>query len=290
MHVEADRTLRLLNVIYRLESHGAEHEWVGPHPYEALNATRFVGPVTKSAMGRRVLMQVVKRSPLDLRPVLGIKPTRNSASVAWAMSAYGIGSWLPDEVQDEKLRHAADVLLSMRKPDYEEPCWGYAFDYQSRIFFYPETMPNTIATAFTGMAFLDAFDRTQDEEYLDVAAGVARFFINHVPQTEDPPGARFGYFPGDRSPIHNANTHVGSLLARIARHVPERDDYLARAAASTEWTVARQRDDGSWPYGEREDLDWVDSFHTGYVLDSLQHCAEAGIDGAHEAWRRGLDY
>jgi hypothetical protein len=35
-------------------------------------------------------------------------------------------------------------------------------------------------------------------------------------------------------------------------------------------TLAGQRPDGSWPYGEAENLSWVDSFHTGYVLACLE--------------------
>ena len=57
------------------------------------------------------------------------------------------------------------------------------------------------------------------------------------------------------------------------------------------WTVERQRLDGSWPYGERRNLDWVDGFHTGYVLDALRTCADAGIaEGTEGAWRDGLAF
>src|SRR5262249_48425297 len=43
-------------------------------------------------------------------------------------------------------------------------------------------------------------------------------------------------------------------------------DAARRAIA---YTVARQRPDGSWPYGEAPGLEWVDGFHTAYVLDAL---------------------
>ena len=58
------------------------------------------------------------------------------------------------------------------------------------------------------------------------------------------------------------------------------------------WTVARQRPDGSWPYGEERHLNWVDGFHTGYVLDCLLDTVGAGGGGASVAasWQRGLEY
>ncbi len=64
------------------------------------------------------------------------------------------------------------------------------------------------------------------------------------------------------------------------------------AEAAVRYSTARQRPDGSWPYGERPNLDWADNFHTGYVLDSLRVCADAGVARAEaeRAWRRGLDH
>jgi hypothetical protein len=40
-------------------------------------------------------------------------------------------------------------------------------------------------------------------------------------------------------------------------------------ARAVECTLAAQRPDGSWPYGEGRRLSWTDSFHTGYVLSCL---------------------
>ncbi len=284
-----ERSERLLETIRLLEDHGNRQDWIGPDPYEGLNATRFIDLPRRSVLGRRLVMQVVKRSPLDLRPLLGITPTRNAATVAWAVSAYAQGGFLPAELQRDRLEQATRLLISMRLPDWEEACWSYPFDTQSRVFFYAKTDPNTIATSFAGMALLDAFEVTGEERLLELAGSVARFLVANVPQTEDAPGARFGYLVGDRSPIHNANTHVCALLARLITHGA--DEYRDAVREGLTWTLERQRADGSWPYGEREDLDWVDNFHTGYVLDSLRVCADADVDDrAEPAWREGLEY
>ena len=54
-------------------------------------------------------------------------------------------------------------------------------------------------------------------------------------------------------------------------------------------TLAGQRPDGSWPYGEAPNLGWVDSFHTGYVLSCLVRLRDVDprID---EAVARGAQY
>jgi hypothetical protein len=272
-----------------LERWASERDWKGTDQYEALNATRFVGPLTRSSIGRRTLIQAVKRSPVDLRPLLGIPQVHNPAALAWFASAYARGESFPLEEARVKLVRVLELLDGLRCPGYELPCWGYPFDFESRVFFYPRSQPNTIATAYAGMALLDAHVATGDARLLELALDTGRFFLEHVPQTEDAPGAYFGYLAGDRSPIHNSNLHVCALLARL--HELTGDEKLLRAAErGVQWSVARQRPDGSWPYGERPNLGWIDNFHTGYVLDSLADCAAVEIEGADEAFDRGLAF
>jgi hypothetical protein len=275
----------------RLEGWGTERAWSGTDPYEGLNATRrWVAPLRRSALGRRLLIQAVKRAPLDLRPILGIRPSASGASVAWVVSAYARDGFLGGGEARPKLIDALELLEGLRSTAFPEPCWGYHFDFQSRVVHYRRGEPNTIATAFAGHALLDAHDRLGDPSLLDGAGRVAEFFIRRVGQTESGEGAYFGYHPGDRSPIHNSNLLAGALLARLVAVSDRAAEFAEPARAALQYTVSRQREDGSWPYGERRDLDWVDNFHTGYVLDCLRACAGALEDeAAMSAWRRGLD-
>jgi hypothetical protein len=82
---------------------------------------------------------------------------------------------------------------------------------------------------------------------------------------------------------------VCALLARLSQHL-ERADFRDAALAGVAYSIAGQRADGSWPYGGRGDLDWVDNFHTGYVLESLSICAAAGLVEDRQVLDRGLDF
>jgi hypothetical protein len=282
-----------VDVARRLERWGTERSWHGSDPYEGLRATRFVGPLRRSALGRRLITHAVKRSPINLRPLLGIAPGRNAASVSWVVSTYARNRFLPTAEAEHRLREALGLLREMRAPGFEEPCWGYHFDYQSRVLFRARDEPNTIASAYAGLALLDAYEATRDRSLLEEAAGVGRFFLRCVPQTPAGEGAYFGYAVDERTPIHNANMHVCALLARLCAHgADDHGRFRDAAAAALRYTLARQRADGSWAYGERSDLDWVDGFHTGYVLDALRVCADAGLhtEAAGSAWSRGLAF
>src|SRR3974390_2987358 len=165
----AQRTA-LLDALHRLETWGEERGWAGTDPYDALNATRLAGPLKRSVLGRRVLTQLVKRSPIDLRPLLGIAHGHSAAALAQVASGYALGG-IPGEAGRARLRRAIGALDQLRCQAYEEPCWGYHFDVQTRVFFYPRTAPNTIATAFTGLALVDAYESTRDERLLALATG-----------------------------------------------------------------------------------------------------------------------
>jgi hypothetical protein len=274
-----------------LERWCSERGWRGPDPYDGLNATRFIRPLRRSPLAMRILTQAVKRSPLNLRPLLGIHTGLSAATLASAISSYARNGFLDGEQAQDKLRRCIAELESLRCAGFDAPCWGYHFDVQTRVFFYPRTVPNTIATAFAGLSLLDAYELAGERKALGLALGAGEFFCRHVPQTKTAQGAYFGYLPGDATPIHNANMLVSALLARLSRMLA-RADLKHAAEAALLYTLSRQRPDGSWPYGEEPHLDWVDGFHTGYVLDCLLTCIESGLGGsaAEEAWRRGLRF
>ncbi len=274
-----------------LEEWGHSRGWQGPDPYDALNATRLASALRRSPMARRILTQAVKRSPVDIRPALGIRPGLSAATLGVLISAYARNGFLDSSWREERLAHCMTELEGLRCAAFHEPCWGYHFDVQTRVFFYPRTVPNTIATAFAGLGLLDAYEYCGNERALELAVGAGEFFMRHVPQTDTGRGAYFGYLPGDSTPIHNANMLVSALLARLFATLGN-EDLRDRAAKGIEYTAARQRPDGSWPYGELPHLQWVDGFHTGYVLDALRACAGAGVahERADEAWHRGLGF
>jgi hypothetical protein len=286
---EAGSVDRVLAVTRTLEQWIAARDWSGSDPYDALNATRFL-PKLDSTLGLRLVTQAVKRSPINLRPALGIPHEVSAVTLAHGIASYARNGFLPAEEARLKLGRLTERLLGLRCTGFDEPCWGYHFDVHTRVFSYPRGAPNTIATAFAAMALLDAHEQTGDRGPLELASGAGDFFLRHVPMSEDRDGAFFGYLVGDRTPIHNANMLVAALLARLGTWL-NRPELTVTASACVRYTLARQRIDGSWPYGERPHLEWVDNFHTGYVLDALLTCYRHGAArDALEAIDRGLAY
>jgi hypothetical protein len=104
-------------------------------------------------------------------------------------------------------------------------------------------------------------------------------------RTKSDEGFCFSYTPLDKSCVHNVNLLAAELLARVFTKTG--DSELAEAARlATEYSIARQRKDGSWPYGESSSQQWIDGFHTGYVLVSLKRLIESL---GHREWRENLE-
>jgi len=84
----------------------------------------------------------------------------------------------------------------------------------------------------------------------------------------------------EREVVHNANLLACSAVVRTSALRDEPLDERVAAAVAT--SAEAQRADGSWAYSAGPVGDWVDNFHTGYVLEALGHCA-ALVDGREVA-------
>lgn len=266
---------------------GESRAWSGPDPYEGLNARRGRW-FQRTRLGRRLLIQAVKRSPLELRPLLRIPELVDATTLAHVARARARMARAGLSVSGGDAAAQAKRLLEARCTGFEQACWGYHFDVETRFFFYGRGTPNTIATAFAGHALLEAYELTGERELLEAAQSTGRFFLEDVGLQAAGGGGFFGYFPGDATPIHNASLLAGSFLARLGRlsaRAPgegpaEAADWLAASEASAAFAVGFQRGDGSWPYAEGSVGSWVDGFHTGYVLDALACIGETLADGS----------
>jgi hypothetical protein len=278
----------------RIRAWGEAREWRGYDPYDALNSP--LAPVLSAGtlMGRRLLTQAVKLSPVNLRPLLLIPRAHNAKAVALIASGYvRLAAAFPSDTSAAtEARRWLDWLLAHHDGHEADPAWSYHFPVATRVFEYPRGAPNTIATSFAAQALLNAVELLGDERYAEPAAGAARYLRTKM-LTRGPEGLYFSYLEGEEELVHNANMLAATVLVRAAR-VLDRPELAEQAAEAIETTVSRQRADGSWPYAVREGHGWVDNFHTAYVLESLAECTKAlpqlgaTLDRGIEYWRTQL--
>jgi hypothetical protein len=286
--------------------------WAGYDPYDALNSALARALPVKQKLPRTILTQLVKRSPVNLRPLLGIKKGLNSKGLALAARAIILlaernGHALPSDLLGESardsnaldnsrdsfdtdLRFLLNKLDAMRSKAYSEACWGYNFDWQSRAFFAPRGTPNVVCTVFAAQAFFDWHERSGSARALEHAMSGCSFLLSRINRTEEGGGHCFSYTPLDHSKVHNVNMLAAELLARAFRKSGD-PQYRDAAERAVRYTISKQRSDGSWPYGEANSQAWIDSFHTGFILVSLKHIIEhLGTDDWLENLKAGFEF
>jgi hypothetical protein len=81
-----------------------------------------------------------------------------------------------------------------------------------------------------------------------------------------------------------------SLLIRIYKYVKE-SPLKDMALASLDYSMKFQRDDGSWYYAETDFQKWIDSFHTGFNLQSLLYFLKEGFGTEYRKdFKKGVKY
>jgi hypothetical protein len=272
----------LHSILEYLESWSAERSWVGPDPYEGLNSP--LGRVAPGRIGRQAVTQAYKRIPFSPPWPLRCEPRPNAKALALALSGYATSAGRSLAGASEQLE-ALPRRLEALNLLHNGAAWGYPFPVQTRAIRYGPETPNAIATCFVVGGLCDAAATADDERSAGLALAARPFLLSL--RRESDHGSYFAYVPDGSALIHNANLLVCGALARLHAIQPDPEaETTATEAAAT--TLGLQRDDGLWRYGEASGYEWVDTFHTAYVLDGL-HSVEAVFGNGSEALTRGFE-
>jgi rhamnogalacturonyl hydrolase YesR len=257
-------------------------EWVQRHRYRGYEPadgnSSILFPLTRrKVLPMRILQQIVLRSPLNIRPLLGIAPHESAIGRGYMAWGYTLmcRRGAPAPVRAEA--HAClDWLIANRAAGYDDFCWGDPYDYATRSGRRPYGEPLLIWSALIGQAFLEAFAVLGDARYREVAESIGRW-IRRLPVERTETGNCLSYVAYRQSSIHNSNAMGAAFLARLAS-ITRDNETLALARDAMTYTCSRQRPDGSWYYAEEPKYHWIDNFHTGYNLSALKAYRAASGD------------
>jgi hypothetical protein len=246
------------------------HDFAGHDPFDALNSHLFrATPLAQSRNARLIWTQLVKRSPVDVRALARVPADRNSKGIAlFALAAIADYRRRRTEESEIQARVLLDALLSMKLDGYRGAAWGYNFDWQSRNFFAARGTATIVPTAFAARALIEG--GLEDE-----ARSVCEFILRDLPRVVDNKTELcFSYVPNSNTRIFNATLLAAEVLACVGELTAE-SELLESAERATRYVVNNQRADGSWFYGAEPKQAWIDSFHTAYILFSLQRIINA---------------
>jgi|SRR5579884_3442804 len=250
-----------------LTERAAAVDWRGPDAYDGL-WWHWPAPLVGGRLRRQAIMQLHVRSPVDIRRLY----RHSHPLVPKALGLFGsTGLRIHRLTGDERARDLAINALEVLDADRQAGgfAWGYHWDMQTRWSFYPAGSPSIVHTAFAVSGLLEAERDAGRSDLGERARRAARWVLDTL--WIEPEGF-FAYHPHSRANIHNANL-LGAWLVWAALG----EEARVQALRAAERTIADQRPDGSWPYGESGgNVGWADSFHSGYVIACLDRLS--GLD------------
>lgn len=266
----------------------------GYDPYDGLNSRLFqsLPVIPKKRLPRLAWIQLFKRLPVNLRPLVGIRKGYNPKGIALFLSGYtnlarteGVEPYLA------RINELAAKLLELKSPGYSGNCWGYNFPWESKAFYFPRYTPTVVASTFAANALIDAYEVTGNAHYLNEGISTKDFIMKDLNRTVQENGNFvFSYSPIDKTSVFNASLLGARLLSRVYSYT--KDETLIEAARkAVAYCCEYQNADGSWFYSTLPWHQWIDNFHTGFnlecILDYRRYSGDHTFDACIE---KGMDY
>ncbi|MGH9686771.1 MAG: hypothetical protein ACRD5K_06735 [Candidatus Acidiferrales bacterium] len=189
--------------------------------------------------------------------------------------------------------HFLTVLEETRCPDYPDYCWGYPFDWETRNG--PMTGGTPLITtlpyayeAFSYVYSIDSSPRWREvlrsiaehgfRSYRDMETGTNAASCAYTPSADDPCG------------VVNASAYRAFLLTQAGIDFSD-ELYSKVATKNLNFVIQSQNSDGSWRYSIDGARNFVDHFHTCFVLKALAKIERlTGSTDCRRAIDRGVAY
>ena len=192
----------------------------------------------------------------------------------------------------ERAAHFLRVLEATRCAGYRHAGWGYPFDWVTRNGVMKAQTPLITSTPYVYEAF-DAVHRLDGApRWVQMMQSAAEHAFTEIPDLAlSHDAATCAYNPHDTQfHVVNASAYRAFLLFSAARKFA-RDDYAQAARRNLNYVLRAQQADGSWRYATDGVRDFVDHFHTCFVLKALAKIeAQAADPTVTRAIESGVAY
>jgi hypothetical protein len=260
-----------------------------------------VGRRAKALYYRRPLLGTLAVAPMVLSEAvfpaartLFWKPQRFPIADAHYAMGFGFLAAIDgSEKHHQRAVHFLEVLKETRCPNQAEYCWGYPFDWETRNGTFRGATPLITTEPYAYEAFSQVYALDKDPEWLATMRSIASHAFESYRDMETGPGAAScGYTPAADDPcgVVNASAYRAFLLTKAGLELDE-PQYLEVARRNLNFVLSCQNADGSWFYSTDGERDFVDHFHTCFVMKALAKVEHlTGNSGCREAIERGVSY
>src|SRR5437867_4779884 len=178
--------------------------------------------------------------------------------------------------------HFLEVLITTRSPGHAHYCWGYPFDWVTVTGTIKAGTPLITTVLYAYEAFRHVYSLDRDEKWLNIMRSIAEHAnadYHDIDTSTDASSCSYTPCPGDLGLVINASAYRACLLTLAAVDLKD-DRFLATANRNLRFVLESQNLDGSWYYAVDGARDFVDHFHTCFVLKCLAKIQRATNDSS----------
>lgn len=260
-----------------------------------------LGRAAKALYYRRRTLGMLAVAPMifseaflpSARRLFWIKQRFPIADAHYAMGFAYLYRVLKEEKHYHRAVHFLEVLLSTRNPQFERYGWGYPFHWETRSGTLPANTPFITTLPYVYEAFREVYEIDQDERWNDSMRSIAEHgLLDYTDTQTSAVAASCAYSPGssDSTGVINASAYRAFLLTTAGIDFND-SRYSETAAKNLNFVLESQNADGSWYYSVDGERDFVDHFHTCFVLKALTKIeALTGNPECTQAIERGVEY
>ena len=198
--------------------------------------------------------------------------------------------------QDSYLKravHFLEVLKVTRSKGFQHYCWGYPFNWETRTGTFREGTPMITSIPYIYEAFRQVYRLDRNPEWLSIMRSIAdHAFEDYQDYEVSPDASTCCYTPGLEisKGVINASAYRAFLLTQAAIDFSE-EKYRRVAERNLKFVLESQNENGSWYYSTDNVRDFVDHFHTCFVMKALAKMeALTGSPHCTKAIERGVGY
>lgn len=282
--------------IAQLEAHFEKTELRSFDPYDGLNT-----PLRKLFFKIRILerlwLQFIRLIAFNIRGIVGIKKMIHLKTVSDLLSASSI---LYGKTNDQKyLLKAEKYFIILRNMDLKQ-CngsgWGLRFYFTTRFIQANESSANLFNTINVLNSLLDYYTinkKLDNEESCIKIKKLIDVTINFIEKelgyTETESTLIWNYWEGLKTPVYNVNALMVGFLSRYKKMFND-NKYDGHIQKTLEFLKQGQNAEGSWNYSAGSEANFIDGFHTGYILEGLSIAKLNGVLFDEAFFEKGVKY
>ena len=278
-------------------------EWLDAFGETSLDhQTFFAGPVggfAKALYYRRPKVGIVAVAPLIFFEAfipsarrLFHHPVRFPiADAHYAMGFASLYEAIGNSAYLQRAMQFLERLEETRCPGFKEYCWGYPFDWVTRNGTMKSQTPLITTTPYVFEAYLQVYRLDPRDKWRRILESIARHAASDIKDFRTSEAASScSYTPFDGGGVINAAAYRAFLLTSASKLLSN-DAYWKIAERNLHFVLENQNADGSWYYATDGVRDFVDHFHTCFVMKALAKIHTlTGHQACRDALAKGVKY